>query len=53
MHKAHVFQHNTTGVQIFVYHCTTELTARAQFASIVHNHQDWVYLGQKIAQEVS
>ena len=50
MNKAHVFQHNTTGVQIFVYHCKTEFEARLKFSNITTDTTDmWVYLGEKIA----
>jgi len=50
MNKAHVFQHNTTGVQIFVYHCSDEYSAKLKFFKIVINHEDWLYLGEKIAE---
>lgn len=52
MHKAYVFQHKYTGVQIFVYHSIGELDARDQFRSIVINDKDWICLGKKVATDV-
>jgi len=49
MNEAHVFQHSTTGVQIFVYHCIAENDARAQFMNIVIDYRNWIYLGKKTA----
>jgi hypothetical protein len=49
--KAHVFQHNTTGVQIFVYHCIDEDSARWKFTELVYNVDNWVCLGQKTAKD--
>lgn len=47
MSKAHVFQHNTTGVQMFVFHAKDEIQARLKFCNIVIGHIDWIYLGEK------
>lgn len=52
MNEAHVFQHSYTGVQIFVYHCISENTARAEFMNIVVDYRDWNYLGKKITNDV-
>jgi len=51
MNKAHVFQHKIAGVQIFIYHCISENTARAEFMNLVIDYRDWIYLGQKTAQD--
>ena len=51
MHKTHVFQHSTTCVQIFVYHCISKTDARLEFFRLVKNHEEWIYLGQKTAQD--
>ena len=49
--KAHVFQHNTSEVQIFVYYAVDEFDAKSQFKYIVMNQYDWTYLGEKTAQD--
>jgi len=51
MNKAHVFQHNTTGVQIFIYHCTNKIAAREEFMNVVIDYREWMYLGKKIAHD--
>jgi len=53
MNEAHVFQHKYTGVQIFVYHCNSELIARAKFVNSVYDDHDWIYLCKKVATEVN
>ena len=53
MNEAHVFQHKYTFVQIFVYYCISETTAKAEFLNIVVNHMDWIYLGRKLATNVN
>lgn len=45
--KAHVFQHNYTGVQIFVFHFVNEIQAKQKFTDIVNDADDWIYLGKK------
>lgn len=52
MNKAHVFQHNTTGVQIFVWHCSTEEQAKSKFTSVVINSKDWEFLGYKTVSTI-
>lgn len=52
MNKAHVFQHKYTGVQIFIYHRTCEMTARFEFESIVIDDRDWTYIGIKTTTTV-
>jgi hypothetical protein len=47
MTKAHTFQHNTTGVQIFIFHVNSEQQARSKMASTVIHTPDWIYLGEK------
>ena len=51
MNKAHVFQHNTTGLQIFVYHQPSVSLAQCELYGMVANSSDWIYLGQKTAQD--
>lgn len=51
MNKAHVFQEKYTGVQIFVYHCKDEIDAKLEFQNLVINHNNWIYLGVKTAQD--
>ena len=53
MNKAHVFQHQFTGVQIFVYHKPDQYHAKLELFSIVDNHRDWIYLGKKITTDVN
>lgn len=50
--QAHVFQHKTSGVQIFVYHQVSIGDARQKFRKIVNNVEDWVFLCKKVAHEV-
>ena len=45
--EAHVFQHNYTGVQIFVFHFVNEIQAKQKFTDIVNDADDWIYLGKK------
>ena len=52
LNKAHVFQHNITGVQIFVYHCVRIEQAYVQFSFTVIDPLDWIYLGEKFAEDV-
>lgn len=52
MNKAHVFQHKYTGIQIFVYYQDSKTDAKLEFFRLVVNHEDWVYLGMKIAIDV-
>ena len=52
MNQAHVFQEKYTGVQIFVYNCLDEYDAKLQFYKVVINHENWQYLGKKIAKQV-
>lgn len=52
LNKAYVFQHNTTGVQIFVYHCNSKEQAYSQFSYIVIDPHAWIYLGKKVAKNV-
>ena len=52
MSGAHVFQHKYRGVQIFVYHCIDEDSARWKFTELVYNIDNWQYLGKKIAKEI-
>lgn len=52
VNQAHVFQHTTTGVQIFIYHQVSIGDARQEFRKIVTNVEDWVFLGKKVAHEV-
>ena len=52
MNKAHVFQHNYTGVQMFIYHCVDEVSAKYKLWSVVVDKDKWTYLGQKIAQDI-
>ena len=47
MTQAHVFQHQYSGVQIFVYHCDDKFNAKLKIFEIVENHQDWIYIGIK------
>lgn len=49
MNKAYVFQHDTTGVQIFVYHAKSEDDARSKFNPTVIDPKRWVYIGLKSA----
>jgi len=49
--KAHVFQHRTSGLQMFVYHQPSEDLAKSELYGIVANSSDWIYLGQKTAQD--
>lgn len=52
MNKAHVFQHNTTGVQIFVYHCKDEEQARLKFEGLVYGlRKEWTFIGLKTAHQ--
>ncbi len=51
MKAAHVFQHIYNGVQIFVYHCVDEFDAKLAFFKVVNNHEEWQYLGKKIAAD--
>jgi len=51
MNKAHVFQHQFTGLQIFVYHQPNEVQAKTMLTMIVRCPVDWIYLGQKTAQD--
>jgi hypothetical protein len=53
MNEAHVFQHQFTGVQIFVYRQHSELQARGELYNIVINPSDWIYLGKKVATGVN
>ena len=52
MNQAHVFQEKYTGVQIFVYNCLDKYDAKLQFYKVVINHENWQYLGKKIAKQV-
>ena len=52
LNNAYVFQHNTTGVQIFVYHCKSKEQARARFSFTVIDPPAWIYLGEKFAEDV-
>ena len=52
LNNAYVFQHNTTGVQIFVYHCKSKEQAKAQFYFTVIDPPAWIYLGKKFAEDV-
>jgi len=51
MNKAHVFQHKYTGVQIFVYQQPTKYFAKLEIVGLVLSPNDWIYLGQKTAQD--
>jgi hypothetical protein len=48
---AYVFQHQFTGVQIFVYHANDIEDAKFQFNSLVLNSSDWIYLKQAVAND--
>lgn len=52
INKAHVFQHKYTGVQIFVYHAKDIDQAKREISLVVKEPENWVYLCQKVAQEV-
>ena len=45
--EAHVFQHKFTGVQMFVYHTSDEITAKHKFSDVVLDVDLWIYLGLK------
>ncbi len=49
MNKAYVFQHNTTGVQIFVYHAINNSDALRKFYNLVIDPSMWTSLGMKSA----
>lgn len=49
--KAHVFQHKYTGLQMFVYHKRSMYDARCELSSFGLFVDDWVYLGQKTAED--
>lgn len=53
MNEAHVFQHQYTGVQTFIYHKHSELQARGELYNIVCEPTYWIYLGKKVATDVS
>lgn len=53
MNEAHVFQHQFTGLQIFVYHVEDKWNAKLKLFGIVENHLDWIYLGKKVATDVN
>jgi len=53
MNKAFVFQHNTTGVQIFVYHAKHKNDAISRFSSLVIDPEKWVYIGLKVADDTT
>jgi hypothetical protein len=42
---AHRFQEKYSGVQIYVWHASDEITARSKFASTVKNPENWIFLG--------
>jgi len=52
MNKAHVFQHKYTGLQLFVYHQPDEVTATNEVYKSMSNTNHWIYIGQKVAQDV-
>lgn len=52
MNEAYVFQHGTTGVQIFIYHCISVDTARAEFINVVIDYREWIFIGKKIASDI-
>lgn len=47
--QAHVFQHDITGVQIFVYHANDYVSAKKKFYNLVIDGHLWIYLGMKSA----
>ena len=51
VNKAYVFQDCYAGVQIFVYHCNSLTLAKLKLSEVVVNSDNWIYLGQKIAQD--
>lgn len=48
MSLAHTFQHQYTGVQMFVFHVEDEHEAKAKFYNLVTEINDWIYLGEKV-----
>lgn len=53
MNEAHVFQHQYTGVQIFVYHVKNKESAILDLSHVVCEPTDWTYLGRKVATDVN
>ena len=53
MNEAHVFQHQFTGLQIFVYHKKSRDHAYGELYNIVVNPKDWIYLGKKVSTDVN
>lgn len=49
--KAHVFQHCYSGLQMFVYHKSSVDHAKRELSFIGLNVIDWVYLGEKTAED--
>lgn len=49
--KAHVFQHCYSGLQIFVYHQPNKEAAKQELYFNGLSVVDWVYLGQKTAED--
>ncbi len=52
MNEAHVFQHKTTGVQIFVYRKNSIEEANKELVGLVFYPENWIYLCKKVAIEV-
>lgn len=52
LNVAHVFQEKYTGVQIFVYHVKDSYYAFEKLRSLVIIEENWIYLGEKVADYV-